>query len=44
MIKFANGLIINGNPKIIKTNFGVLITNNLGLSMEISDTVWKSFN
>jgi hypothetical protein len=42
MIKFKNGLIITNNPKIEKTTFGVLITNNLGLSIEISNKVWQS--
>jgi hypothetical protein len=44
MIIFSNGLIINGNPKILKTIFGIVITNNLGLNLEISDSVWKSLN
>lgn len=44
MIKFPNGLIINGDPKILKTNFGIVITNNFGLNLEISDAVWESFN
>jgi hypothetical protein len=44
MIKFKNGLIINGNPKIIKTSFGIKITNDLGLNIEISNAVWESFN
>jgi hypothetical protein len=44
MIKFTNGLVINGNPKIIKTNFGIKITNDLGLNIEISNSVWEYFN
>ncbi len=44
MIIFSNGLIINGNPKILKTIFGIVITNNLGLNLGISDSVWKSLN
>ena len=44
MIKFTNGLIINGNPKIIKTTYGIKITNDLGLNIEISNAVWESFN
>jgi len=44
MLIFLNGLTIYGNPKITKTNFGYLITNDLGLSIELSNKVWKSFN
>jgi hypothetical protein len=44
MIIFSNGLIIDGNPKILKTFFGIVITNNFGLNLEISDAVWESFN
>lgn len=44
MLTFANGLSIDGNPHIIKTNFGVKITNDLGLNIELSDSVWDSFN
>jgi hypothetical protein len=44
MITFKNGLIISGNPKIVKTNFGILITNDLGLNLELSNNVWKTIN
>ena len=44
MIQFENGLSIGGNPKIIKTDFGVRITNNLGLNLELSNTIWDAFN
>ena len=44
MIKFINGLTIEGNPQITKTNFGIRITNDSGLDIEISDMVWNSFN
>lgn len=44
MITFTNGVSISGNPKITKTNFGVRITNDLGLDIELSDIVWDSFN
>jgi hypothetical protein len=44
MLNFKNGLIINGNPKINATLFGILITNDFGLYIEISNKVWQSFN
>ena len=44
MLTFSNGLSIVGNPHIIKTKFGVRITNDLGLNIELSDSVWSSFN
>ena len=44
MIKFINGLTIEGNPQITKTEFGIRITNDSGLDIEISDMVWNSFN
>jgi hypothetical protein len=44
MITFKNGLIISGNPKIVKTNFGILITNDFGLNLELSNNVWQSIN
>jgi hypothetical protein len=44
MITFKNGLIISGNPKITKTNFGVLITNDFGLNLELSNNIWQSIN
>lgn len=42
MIAFKNGLSIIGNPRITKTNLGIMITNDLGLKIEISDKLWKS--
>jgi hypothetical protein len=42
MLKFTNGLIISGNPQVTKTNFGVKITNDSGLNMELSKSVWES--
>ena len=44
MINFINGLTIEGNPQITKTEFGIRITNDSGLDIEISDMVWNSFN
>ena len=44
MITFPNGLSIGGNPKITKTKSGVIITNDLGLNVELSNSVWDSFN
>ena len=44
MIKFINGLTIEGNPQITKTNFGIRITYDFGLDIEVSDIVWNSFN
>ena len=44
MLIFANGLSIVGNPQITKTEFGIKITNDSGLDIEISDMVWQSFN
>jgi hypothetical protein len=44
MITFLNGLTISGNPQIIKTELGVRITNDLGLNLELSEKIWKSFN
>ena len=42
MLTLANGLSIAGNPHIIKTEFGVRITNDLGLNIELSDSAWDS--
>jgi hypothetical protein len=42
MLKFTNGLIISGNPQITKTNFGVKITNDSGLNIELSKKTWES--
>ena len=44
MINFKNGLSISGNPKIVKSEFGVKITNDYGLSIELSNSIWNSFN
>jgi hypothetical protein len=44
MIRFINGLAVEGIPQITKTKFGVRITNDLGLDIEISDTVWNSLS
>lgn len=44
MITFTNGISIIGNPKIVKTDLGVKITNDLGLNIEVSDKIWNSFN
>lgn len=43
MISFLNGLSINGNPQMTKTDSGILITNDFGLKIEISDNIWHSF-
>jgi hypothetical protein len=42
MLKFTNGLIISGNPQVTKTNFGIMITNDSGLTIELSKSVWDS--
>ncbi len=42
MIEFKNGLIIIGNPKIIETKYGILITNDFGLHIELSKNVWNT--
>lgn len=44
MIAFVNGLCINGNIEITKTKSGILINNDLGLNIEISDNIWHSWN
>lgn len=41
MIKFKNGVIIENNPKLIKTEKGVLITNDLGLHLELPNAIWN---
>ena len=41
MIKFKNGVIIENNPKLTKTKKGVLITNELGLYLELPDAIWN---
>ena len=42
MIEFKNGLTITGNPKIIITKYGILITNDFGLYLELSKNVWNT--
>jgi hypothetical protein len=44
MLKFISGLTIEGNPQITKTDFGIRITNDFGLNIEISDMVWRSLS
>lgn len=44
MIKFKSGVIIEHNPKLTKTENGVLITNDLGLHLELSDAIWNYLN
>jgi hypothetical protein len=44
MIQFGNGITIGGNPSITKTEFGIRIQNDLGLNIEISNSVWNSIN
>jgi hypothetical protein len=44
MLKFGNGLTIEGNPQITKTDFGIRITNDFGLDIEVSDMVWSSLS
>lgn len=44
MLSFLNGLVFNGNLKLSKTKSGILITNDLGLNIEISENIWYSWN
>jgi hypothetical protein len=44
MLKFSNGLSISGNCNVVKTKSGVLITNDLGLNIEVSDSIWNLLN
>lgn len=44
MLNFSKGLSIGGNCNVVKTRSGVLITNDLGLSIEVSDSIWNSLN
>jgi hypothetical protein len=42
MLQFENGLVIKGNCNIIKTKLGILISNDLGLKIELSNKIWES--
>jgi hypothetical protein len=42
MLQFANGLIIKGNCNVVKTKSGILINNDLGLKIEVSNKIWQS--
>jgi hypothetical protein len=44
MIKFKNGVTIEYNPKLTKTENGVLITNDKGLHLELTDAIWDYLN
>lgn len=44
MLQFSNGLSIIGNCRIVKTKSGVSITNDLGLNIEVSDSIWNLLN